>query len=141
MQPSRLAPCGLAAVIACGVALPAHAQQAAGDAAVAPFTIEVPEAVLTDLRARLAATRFPDEIDDADWDYGTPLAYLRELVEYWRDEFDWRAQERRLNELDQFKTTIDGLDVHFEHRFPTGGAFQVNYTLAWARGNGGASDG
>ncbi len=114
MQPSRLALCALAAVAACSLAPPALAQQA-DDAAVMPFTIEVPEAVLADLRARLEATRFPDEIEDADWDYGTPLTYLRELVEYWRDEFDWRAQERRLNELDQFRTTLDGLDIHFIH--------------------------
>ena len=132
MQPPRLALCGLAAVIACSFALPLRAQQAAGDAAVVPFTIEVPEAVLTDLRARLEATRFPDEIDDADWDYGTPLAYLRELVEYWRDEFDWRAQERRLNELDQFKTTIDGLGIHFIHqRSPHADAFPLLLLNGW----------
>ena len=115
MRQMPLALTGLAAAITCGLALPAHAQPPAGDTAVVPFTIDVPEATLADLQVRLQAARFPDEIRAADWDYGTNLAYLRELVEYWRDEFDWRAQEARLNRFDQFRTTIDGLDIHFIH--------------------------
>jgi microsomal epoxide hydrolase len=83
--------------------------------AVTPFTIAVPEPVMADLRQRLAAARFPDEIPGAGWDYGTDLTYLRELVAYWRERFDWRAAERRLNQFPQFTTTIDGLDVHFIH--------------------------
>ena len=63
--------------------------------AIRPFKINVPDAVLQDLKDRLARTRFPDEIQGAGWDYGTPLAYLKELTTYWRDTFDWRAQERR----------------------------------------------
>ena len=84
-------------------------------AAVVPFSIDVPDAVLDDLRQRLSRARFPDELDGAGWTYGTPLGYLRELVAYWRDEFDWREQERQLNRFDHFKTAIDGLDVHFIH--------------------------
>ena len=80
-----------------------------------PFTISVPEETLVDLRDRLARTRWPDEVDGASWDYGTSRAYLRELVEYWRTEFDWRKQERLLNELPQFIAKIDGLEVHFVH--------------------------
>ena len=57
-----------------------------------------------DLKQRLAQTRFPDELSGAGWNYGTDLAYLRQLTAYWRDRYDWRAQERRLNELPQFKT-------------------------------------
>jgi pimeloyl-ACP methyl ester carboxylesterase len=72
--------------------------------------------VLTDLKQRLSRVRFADEFADAGWDYGTNLAYLKSLVEYWRDKYDWRAQERRLNQFDQFKTTIDGVDVHFVHQ-------------------------
>jgi pimeloyl-ACP methyl ester carboxylesterase len=84
--------------------------------AITPFKIQVSNAVLTDLKQRLARTRFADEFDDAAWDYGTNLAYLKSLVEYWRDKYDWRAQERRLNQFDQFMTTIDGVDIHFIHQ-------------------------
>ena len=86
------------------------------DGAIVPFTIDVPEPVLTDLRDRLSDARFPDELEGAGWTYGTNLAYLKELVDYWRNEFDWREQERQLNRFEQFKTNIDGLDVHFIHR-------------------------
>ena len=85
-----------------------------GDAA--PFTVDVPDAVLDDLARRLARARFPDELNGAGWTYGTNLAYLRQLVEYWRDEYDWRAQERILNGFPQFTMNVDGLDVHFIHR-------------------------
>ena len=73
--------------------------------AIRPFTIDVPEEVLVDLHERIAQTRFPDEIG-SDWTYGTDLAYLKELLTYWRDTFDWRQHERRLNEFDQYKTRI-----------------------------------
>jgi pimeloyl-ACP methyl ester carboxylesterase len=76
----------------------------------------VPEAVLTDLKDRLARTRFPSEIEGSGWDYGTNLAYLKELVTYWRTSFDWRGQEKKLNQLPQFKTTIDGIEIHFVHQ-------------------------
>jgi microsomal epoxide hydrolase len=84
--------------------------------AITPFKINVPQADLVDLKQRLARARIPDEIDGANWDYGTNRAYLRELIAYWRDRFDWRAQERHLNRFEQFKTTIDGIDIHFIHR-------------------------
>ena len=90
--------------------------QAAGATAIVPFKIQVPDAVLTDLKDRLTRARFPDEIEGAGWRYGVNLAYMKELVAYWRDRYDWRAQERRLNQFEQFKTTIDGLDIHFIHR-------------------------
>jgi len=83
---------------------------------VVPFKIQVSEEALSDLRVRLARTRFPGEIRGAGWDYGTELTYLRDLVAYWRDRFDWRAAERRLNQFEQFTTTIDGLDIHFIHQ-------------------------
>ena len=67
--------------------------------AIRPFEIAVPDAVLEDLRARLARTRLPDQLEGADWDYGTELDYLTEFITYWRDEFDWREQERRLNQF------------------------------------------
>src|SRR5919201_4428590 len=82
---------------------------------VVPFTIHVPDDVLQDLKTRLTRTRLPDQVQDAAWDYGTDLSYLKELLAYWRDRFDWRAEERRLNELHQFTTRIDGLKIHFVH--------------------------
>jgi pimeloyl-ACP methyl ester carboxylesterase len=89
--------------------------QRAADA-IMPFKIQVPNAVLTDLKQRLSQARFADELQDVEWDYGTNLVYLKRLVDYWRDKYDWRAQEKKLNELDQFKTTIDGVDIHFIHQ-------------------------
>jgi len=83
-----------------------------GDAQVEPFEIQVPEAVLEDLRERLARTRFPDQVNDADWSWGTDLETLRELCRYWREDFDWRAQEARLNAIPQVRTVIDGLSMH-----------------------------
>src|SRR6266700_2413654 len=81
----------------------------------APFQIDVAEEVLMDLRQRLARTRWPDELPDAEWDYGTSLAYLRQLVSYWHGSYDWRAQERFLNTFPQFTTEIDGIHLHFLH--------------------------
>ena len=82
---------------------------------IEPFRVEVDDAVLDDLRDRLARTRIPDEIEGTGWEYGIPMGYLGELVDYWRDEFDWRAQEAALNELDHFRTRIDGQSIHFVH--------------------------
>lgn len=84
--------------------------------AVRPFTIHVPDAVLADLKARLANPRFPDPLQGDGWTYGTDIGYLKQLVAYWRDRFDWRAEERKLNRLEQFTTNIDGLNIHFIHR-------------------------
>jgi pimeloyl-ACP methyl ester carboxylesterase len=80
-----------------------------------PFTINIPQLTLDDLRERLIRTRWPDEVDEANWDYGTNRAYLQELVHYWHDVFDWREQEAMLNQFHQFKTTIDGFGIHFIH--------------------------
>ena len=80
-----------------------------------PFDVSVPQETLDDLRERLGRTRFPDEVEGAGWDYGANLAYLRELVEYWRDGFDWRAQEAELNRLSHFRAEVGGFGVHFVH--------------------------
>jgi len=82
---------------------------------VQSFPIAIPQATLDDLRERLAHTRWPDEIEGAGWDYGTNLAYLKELVDYWQHDFDWRAQEKHLNAFAHFRTEIDGLGIHFLH--------------------------
>ncbi len=99
---------------------------------VRPFRIEVPEADLADLRARLARTRWPEAETVADWSQGIPLAYTRELCDYWADTYDWRATEARLNRLPQFVTELDGLDVHFLHlRSPHPGALPLVLTHGW----------
>ncbi|MEC9288683.1 MAG: epoxide hydrolase [SAR202 cluster bacterium] len=82
---------------------------------VRPFTIAVENSVLDDLRQRLADTRWPDEIPNTGWDYGSNLTYIKELVDYWRTDFDWRAQEAKLNAFNHFKSEVDGLDIHFIH--------------------------
>jgi len=104
----------------------------AGSDAIVPFRIHVSDDALRDLKARLARTRFPDEIPGTGWDYGTDLAYLKSLVAYWQDRFDWRAQERKLNEFDQFKTTIDGIEIHFIHqKSKVPNAFPLAVTHGW----------
>ena len=80
-----------------------------------PFRLAVPEAALTDLRERLARTRYPDEPPLEPWATGTSLAYLKDLVAYWQSAFDWRAQEARINRWPQYKVAMRGLDLHFIH--------------------------
>jgi microsomal epoxide hydrolase len=99
---------------------------------IEPFRIDVPQPVLDDLAERLARTRFPNEIEDIGWDQGTPLAYLRELVGYWQDGYDWRAQEARLNAYEQFVTEVDGQRIHFLHvRSPHAGAVPLLLVHGW----------
>ncbi len=80
-----------------------------------PFTIAIPDSVLADLRERLARTRFPDEVTGSGWQYGTNLAYLRELVAYWKDRYDWRSAEALLNRFPQWKAQVGDLRIHFVH--------------------------
>ena len=97
-----------------------------------PFTIDIPQSALDDLHDRLARTRFPRQIPESGWDYGTELGYERELVEYWRDTYDWRAEEARLNAFDHFTATVDGAHVHFIHqRSPEPGALPLIVTHGW----------
>jgi epoxide hydrolase len=99
----------------CGPALTIAQSRASSDG-ITPFRINISDATLKDLKDRLARTRFPSEIDQSGWEYGTSLAYMKELVAYWLTTFDWRAQERRLNQLPQYTTTIDGVVIHFVHQ-------------------------
>ena len=92
-----------------------EAQRGADGDAIVPFRIDVPDSVLTDLKERLARTRYPDEIEGAGWDYGTNLSFMKSLVSYWHDTFDWRSQEKRLNQFQQFKTTVDDVGIYFIH--------------------------
>ena len=80
-----------------------------------PFEISISDEILADLRKRLAATRWPDELPGVGWEYGSNMDYLKELVDYWRNDFDWRAQERRINSFNHFRATVGGLGIHFIH--------------------------
>ncbi|OWV92750.1 multidrug MFS transporter [Rhizobium sp. R72] len=86
-----------------------------GNGEIRPFKAEVPEPALIDLRRRLAATRWPDGETVTDGSQGVQPTTLRELVEYWQTDYDWRIAERRLNVFPQYLTKIDGLDIHFIH--------------------------
>jgi hypothetical protein len=100
--------------------------------AILPFTVNVPETDFADLRDRLARTRWPDELPGVGWEYGASLPYIRELAEYWRTEFDWRAQEAALNRYPQFTTEIDGQQIHFYHvRSPEADATPLLLVHGW----------
>jgi epoxide hydrolase len=100
--------------------------------AIRPFRIDIPQAALDDLHDRLDRTRWPDELPGVGWAYGVPRGYLRELVRYWRHEYDWRAAEARLNRWPQFTTTVDGANLHFAHiRSPEPGATPLIITHGW----------
>src|ERR1700684_1543690 len=80
-----------------------------------PFRIAATDAQLDDLKRRLRETRWPERECVDDWSQGLPLAYAQTVAAYWRDKYDWRAREARLNRFAQFKTTIDGVGIHFIH--------------------------
>lgn len=82
---------------------------------IQPFSINVAQSTLDDLHERLARTRWPDEAQGAGWEYGTNLEYLKSLTAYWQHQFDWRAQEAKLNQFAQFRADIDGFGIHFIH--------------------------
>lgn len=99
---------------------------------ISAFQIKIPQDRLDDLRHRLAQTRWPDELPGAGWEAGVPLDYLKDLADYWRTGYDWRAHEARLNEFPQFTTDIDGQNVHFLHvRSPEPGALPLIITHGW----------
>ena len=99
---------------------------------VEPFRVHVGDDVLDDLRRRIGATRWPDPAPAEPWSQGTDLDYLRSLLAYWADGFDWREQERRLNELPHFVAEIDGVRIHFVHvRAPGGDGIPLVLTHGW----------
>jgi epoxide hydrolase len=99
---------------------------------VSPFKVSVAQAELDDLRERLRYTRWPDAETVADWSQGVPLTYLRRVCTYWQEQYDWRAAERRLNAVPQFRTEIDGLGIHFLHaRSPHPEALPLLLTHGW----------
>ena len=97
-----------------------------------PSVSRWPRAISTISSARLARTKWPDELPGVEWSYGVPMQHVKDLVEYWRTGFDWRAQEARLNAHPQFTTTIDGQNVHFLHvRSPEPDALPLIVTHGW----------
>ena len=97
-----------------------------------PFRISATDEQLDDLRRRLRATRWPEKECVGDWSQGIPLAYLQDVCAYWADQYDWRAREKRINAFPQFRTAVDGLDIHFLHvRSPHANAVPLVITHGW----------
>jgi pimeloyl-ACP methyl ester carboxylesterase len=99
------------------------------------FRIDVPQEVLDDLQRRLAATRWTDDFANDDWRYGANAAYIRELADYWRDHYDWRARERLMNGFANFRTEIAGATIHFIHERGNGPApiaLILNHGWPWS---------
>ncbi|HEY6232133.1 MAG TPA: epoxide hydrolase, partial [Pyrinomonadaceae bacterium] len=82
---------------------------------IRPFSIQIPESTLSDLKARLTRTRWPDAIEDSGWTQGASAEYMNEIVDYWQNQFDWRAQESAINQRSHFLADIEGLSIHFIH--------------------------
>jgi pimeloyl-ACP methyl ester carboxylesterase len=102
------------------------------DTTIAPFSVNMPDDALVDLRARIAATRWPTRETVADATQGVQLATMQQLASYWGTQYDWRRCEAGLNTLPQFKTNIDGLDIHFIHvRSKHDGALPLIVTHGW----------
>jgi pimeloyl-ACP methyl ester carboxylesterase len=101
--------------------MPAVMSQPSPPMPIEPFSVRVAAEVLVDLRARIRNTRWPDPAPGLAWEQGTDLAYLRQVLAYWADEFDWRAQERHLNTFGQFRAELDGVRIHFVHQRARGG--------------------
>lgn len=102
---------------------------------IRPFRIEIPQDQLDDLKARLAGTRWPDELPGVGWSRGVPVGYLKELAEHWRTRYSWRAREAELNAHPQFVTTVDDQNLHFVHvRSPEPGATPLILLHGWPGG-------
>lgn len=118
--------------VAAGASRSAGATAAGTSAELRPFRVEIPEAMLVDLRNRIAATRFPEKETVSDFSQGVPLATIQKLARYWATEYDWRKVEARLNSYPQFITQIDGLDIHFLHvRSKHANALPLIVTHGW----------
>src|SRR4029077_14202949 len=115
-----------------GGTIPMISPASATTSAIRPFTVNIAEDSLADLRRRIAATRWPHKELVADRSQGVQLATLQELARYWTTEHDWRTTEAKLNALPQFRTEIDGVEIHFIHvRSPHAGALPLIMTHGW----------
>ena len=102
------------------------------DESIRPFTLYIPQAALDDLTGRLDRTRWPERETVSDWSQGVPLEKMRALVEYWRRDYDWRRCEREINHWPNFRTVVDGLDIHFLHvRSPHPSAVPLILSHGW----------
>jgi epoxide hydrolase len=123
---------GIATVAAAGTASGLGASSAIAGPGVVPFSYHASQSALDDLRRRLAQARWPERETVPDWSQGVPLEQLQTLVEYWRTDYDWRPFEARLNGFAQYRTAIDGLDIHFLHvRSPHADALPIVITHGW----------
>jgi epoxide hydrolase len=101
-------------------------------APIRPFKMHVPDRVLIDLRRRLAEAKWPDQLPGTTWEYGADIKKVRELAEYWQNGYDWRAQEAKINQFDQFTTEIDGQQIYFIHqRSPRADAIPLMLIHGW----------
>jgi hypothetical protein len=130
--------------LAAGAAAIVNAPLAQERPRVERFTIDVPASVLRDLDERLARTRWPDQLPGTDWSYGADTAYLRELLKYWQDGYDWRAQERALNRFEHYRASTltsngHGPD-HRDAKIVVGEAETLAYVLDRSRAAGLAWD-
>ena len=106
--------------------------QLAAQSGIEPFDIHVDDNELDDLRRRLQMARWPPDTPGEPWSYGTDRAYLQELITYWRDEYDWRTQERELNSFDHYTTMVEGQRLHFVHQKSRGSSsFPIVLTHGW----------
>ncbi len=102
------------------------------DTTILPFTVDISDADLEDLQRRLSTTRWPEKETCDDWSQGMPLAYTQELAGYWAREYDWRRCEAELNRWPQFRTRLDGIDIHFLHcRSPHADALPLIISHGW----------
>jgi microsomal epoxide hydrolase len=130
--PSQRATLLLAALLLVASTALGQAQAQAEPAAISPFKVHVPDRVLSDLRRRLAETRWPDQIPGSTWEYGADMKKVRDLADYWENTYDWRAQETKINRFNQFTTEIDGQTIHFIHeRSPRPDAIPLLLIHGW----------
>ncbi len=99
---------------------------------LSPYKIQVADKILDDLKERLSLTRWPDEIENAGWEYGTNLSYLKELVDHWQNQFNWRSQEEKLNTFSHFREKIDNVNIHFIYeKGKKSSSFPLILTSGW----------
>ncbi|HKG72824.1 MAG TPA: epoxide hydrolase N-terminal domain-containing protein, partial [Aestuariivirgaceae bacterium] len=132
IRPTRRELLATVAAVGALTLLPASLSAAAKNNSIRPFKANVPEEELTELRRRIAATRWPEKETVADRSQGAQLIKVEELADYWGTKYDWRRAEAQLNAFPQFITNIDGLDIHFIHvRSPHANAIPLIMTHGW----------
>lgn len=113
--PGWLIACTLVIILGASMAPTADAQGSSIARNPERFVIDVPDTVLRDLEERLSRTRWPDQLSGTGWQYGADTSYMRELVSYWQDEFNWRSQQERLNGYEHYRALVSDMRIHFVH--------------------------